>query len=279
MWIGAVDIPDDLIRAHTDGNLVVFVGAGASMGSPSDLPSFLRLTELIAAEAGVALGEADRTRPDAFLGRIDDGDFDVHQRVATLLSPPASQPADLHRAIVDLAAASGLRIVTTNYDRHLSAVLAQRTINAVEYRAPALPVGDDFDGIVYLHGTLGQEPRRLVVTDRDFGHAYLTDAWASRSSSGCSTRTRRCSLATATPMLSCATSPAVSVSALKGLLVPRAMERRSGERFGITPVWYVNGDGAHAELMVTAQGVGRPREPEFVGASPALRSWIRRQPR
>ena len=42
------------------------------------------------------------------------------------------------------------------------------------------PVGDDFEGMVQLHGSLGQEPRRLIVTDQDFGHAYLREAWAAR---------------------------------------------------------------------------------------------------
>ncbi len=34
--------------------------------------------------------------------------------------------------------------------------------------------------MVYLHGRLDQEHHRLIVTDEDFGKAYLTDAWAAR---------------------------------------------------------------------------------------------------
>ena len=41
-------------------------------------------------------------------------------------------------------------------------------------------MGDDFEGIVYLHGSLRQSPRHLIVTDKDFGRAYLRDAWAAR---------------------------------------------------------------------------------------------------
>ena len=51
---------------------------------------------------------------------------------------------------------------------------------APEYPAPAPPVGNDFTGIVYIHGRLDQEGRRLVATDDDFGKAYLNDAWAAR---------------------------------------------------------------------------------------------------
>ncbi|OMC21142.1 hypothetical protein A5736_00585 [Mycobacterium sp. SP-6446] len=52
--------------------------------------------------------------------------------------------------------------------------------NVGNYLGPALPMGDDFTGIVYIHGRLDQEHRRLVATDEDFGKAYLNDAWAAR---------------------------------------------------------------------------------------------------
>lgn len=71
-------------------------------------------------------------------------------------------------------------MVTTNYDQHLSALLKELDDEAPEYLAPALPVGNDFTGIVYIHGRLDQEGRRLVATDDDFGKAYLNDAWAAR---------------------------------------------------------------------------------------------------
>jgi hypothetical protein len=48
------------------------------------------------------------------------------------------------------------------------------------YCAPALPLGHDFHGIVYLHGSIEHEARRLVLTDEDFGRAYLTEGWARR---------------------------------------------------------------------------------------------------
>ena len=51
-----------------------------------------------------------------------------------------------------------VRIVTTNYDLHLSTVLSMRGIQLEEYIAPALPMGDDFTGVVYLHGSVQQEP-------------------------------------------------------------------------------------------------------------------------
>ena len=79
MWIGAVDIPDDLILAHAEGTLALFVGAGASMDAPSSLPSFGQLAELIAEEAGRAIDEHGSVPLDTLLGNLSDGDTDVHQ--------------------------------------------------------------------------------------------------------------------------------------------------------------------------------------------------------
>lgn len=181
MWIASVDVPESLLDAARSGRLVVFVGAGASRDSPADLPDFRTLTKDIASDAQIAATEAEFDHPDVLLGRIADSGVNVHQRVASRVGAPTSRPNALHEAIVDLAIATkSVRIVTTNYDRHISTSLAARGLVGSEYCAPALPMGDDFTGVVYLHGSLIQEPRHLVVTDSDFGRAYLRDAWASR---------------------------------------------------------------------------------------------------
>lgn len=175
-----VDVPDEIIRAHRDGELVLFVGAGASVDPPSSLPTFLRLTEQIASASGRTMTDVDRARPDRFLGGLDRGGVDVHGRVAALLQPAGTAPNALHRALADLVGAAGaLRAVTTNYDLHLTSELGARQTSS-RYTAPALPVGDDFTGIVHLHGALDHPAASLVVTDGDFGRAYLTDAWAAR---------------------------------------------------------------------------------------------------
>jgi hypothetical protein len=178
VWFGQLDIPDELVEAHRDGELVVFVGAGVSVGAPSSLPLFRGLAEQIAAETGVAMiaGEAF----DVYLGRVD-GPADVHSRVAEIIGNSASRPNGTHEAIAALARTAGAcRIVSTNYDRHVGAALQDAGVVAEEWSAPALPIGDAFEGLVYLHGTLGKPPPRLVVTDEDFGKAYLRDGWATR---------------------------------------------------------------------------------------------------
>ena len=44
------------------------------------------------------------------------------------------------------------------------------------YYAPALPTGRAFKGL-YIHGNIEQE-KALILTDGDFGRAYLTEGWA-----------------------------------------------------------------------------------------------------
>ncbi|GAA1026175.1 DUF4020 domain-containing protein [Amycolatopsis albidoflavus] len=181
VWIRKVDFPSELITSHREGKLVIFVGAGASIDEPSGLPGFSALTETIAAEAEVRMSKDDWRQLDVFLGRLSDEQFDVHQRVFTHINKPGSAPNRLHAALAALAIASRqVRVVTTNYDLHISSALREAKADFEQFCGPALPVGDDFTGLVYLHGNLEQEPRRLIVTDGDFGKAYLRDAWAAR---------------------------------------------------------------------------------------------------
>ena len=107
--------------------------------------------------------------------------MDVHQRVADLIGAASSRPNELHRAIAALAASGPqVRIVTTNYDLHLSEELTATGRTFTEEVGPALPLGGDLTGVVYLHGRLGRPTSQPVVTDADFGQAYLRDAWAAR---------------------------------------------------------------------------------------------------
>jgi NAD-dependent SIR2 family protein deacetylase len=168
--IGGVDIPWGLIEAQRQDRLVIFVGAGASRSSPSDLPDFRQLAAAIAAESGVTVTSAQLENPDVLLGDLQDQHaVDVHQRVADRIGSVSSQPNRLHEAIAALAVASPqVRIVTTNYDLHLSEALTPLDRSFTQETAPALPLGDDFTGMVYLHGRLGRPVRQLVVTDADF---------------------------------------------------------------------------------------------------------------
>ena len=181
MRFGSIEVPSELVDAARAGELVVFVGAGVSMDPPSSLPSFRKLVADIGTLTGTPATDADFERPDRFLGRLADQGVDVHGLVADAVDLPGSAPNRVHHAIVALAHAHGpIRVVTTNYDHHLTTATREAGINPDIFLGPALPVGHDFEGLVHLHGALGQEARRLIVTDTDFGHAYLREAWAAR---------------------------------------------------------------------------------------------------
>lgn len=176
-----IDVPPELIQAARSGRLVFFIGAGASRDDPSGLPDFRNLVSEIGRNTAYPPTERDLEFPDKYLGRLASRGVDVHRLVHASISREGSSPNRLHRAIVRLAKANpSSRIVTTNYDRHLTTAANDCGFELANYEAPALPVGDDFEGLVYLHGSLAQETRRLVVTDQDFGHAYLREAWAGR---------------------------------------------------------------------------------------------------
>ena len=178
-----IRFPEPLRSALRDGELVVFAGAGVSMGSPACLPDFRTLADSIADGSGKARlgGETD----DAFLGRLDNAGVHVHARAARLLQknrygrPPS--PTGLHRDLVRLyPEPEEVRIVTTNFDPLFGDAARDLFSDQPDlFRAPALPLGRAFNGIVHLHGYLDR-PQDIVLTDADFGRAYLTDGWASR---------------------------------------------------------------------------------------------------
>lgn len=182
MWItSAVDLPEALVHSLQDGRLVIFVGAGASMGPPANLPDFQSLARDVATESAIPCEDEETAHPDLLLARLHDSGFDVHARVKARIEGAGAAPNRIHHAVARLAKASGKpRVVTTNFDRHLSAALASAEVTTDEFQGPALPMGDDFQGVVYLHGSVSQESSRLVVTEEDFGRAYLRDAWAPR---------------------------------------------------------------------------------------------------
>ena len=172
-----VDIPEAVIAAQRDRRLVVFAGAGVSMGAPSNLPDFARLADLI---SGDTLSKAPGEPIDLFLGRLQSKGVKVQTRAREFIGDPKSTVSPLHNALVDLfPAADPVRIVTTNFDNHFSTALRERHRKADIFYAPALPLGRNFSGLVYLHGSIDR-PEPLVLSDGDFGRAYLSDGWATR---------------------------------------------------------------------------------------------------
>lgn len=177
--LGAINFDDCILDALRDDQLIVFAGAGVSMGPPSNLPDFRKLANAIA--KGMGSAPCGNEPLDRFLGRLHHRGVAVHERAAQHLSTAGSAPNELHRDLLRLfRTADRVRVVTTNFDRHFETA-AQTLFDTVPdvYRAPALPRGADFTGIVHVHGSLTRE-RELVLTDADFGRAYLTEGWARR---------------------------------------------------------------------------------------------------
>jgi hypothetical protein len=181
MRIGSIDLPDALLNAQRNGSLAIFAGTGVSMATPSNLCDFKGLAEKISAHTSLRCGELER--PDRFLGRLQKTlGTDVHREACKILTQEDSKPARLHQALLRLFVnPSSVRLLTTNFDPHFST--ASKSIwegESIEtYYAPALPLGGDFQGLIYLHGSV-REPTRMVLTDLDFGRAYLTQGWARR---------------------------------------------------------------------------------------------------
>jgi len=122
-------------------------------------------------------------RTERFLGRLVDKKIKVHERVKKILSDPSSSANPLHLNLLLLfQSEKSVRLVTTNFDSHFTN--AARTIfpdrETAAFYAPALPLGNPLQGISYLHGSVEKSPERLVLTDSDFGRAYLTEGWARR---------------------------------------------------------------------------------------------------
>ena len=181
MKIAGVEFEEPLINALRDGKLVIFAGAGVSMGCPACLPSFAGLACQVAKKFGKSKEKPGAE--DQFLGELKDAGADVHLCVAELLQQNNPKPTELHRNLLRCYnKAENVRIVTTNFDL-LFEQAANKLFNPApqKFEAPALPLGERFQGIVHIHGSIN-DPQEMVLTHRDFGRAYLTEAdgWARR---------------------------------------------------------------------------------------------------
>lgn len=177
MFLEGVELPDELRIALEENRLVIFTGAGVSVPPPSSLPTFNALASQIAGGESVITEQFDR-----YLGKLQrERNTNVHAAAARIVYGDHTKPTLLHREILRVfGTESKCRVVTTNFDDHFSTESRKlfKEPGLSEFYAPALPLGDDFCGLVYLHGSARADPTRLVLTDRDFGSAYLTRGWA-----------------------------------------------------------------------------------------------------
>ena len=190
------DIPDRLMQAHEEGQVVFFCGAGISY--PAGLPSFSGLVSNIYAalpasptgpeKAAIKKGQFD-TVIGLLEGRIVGGRETVRQHVAQILAPRSlkrPRTTATHKALITLSRNKNgrHRLITTNFDRIFETILAGTDVT--RSAAPQLPVPKmRWAGLVYLHGLLPEiaapgDLDKLVLSSGDFGLAYLIERWAAR---------------------------------------------------------------------------------------------------
>src|SRR5205823_5689706 len=150
-FFSGVRLPDQIRIALEEDRLVIFAGAGISLPAPSNLPLFNGLACHICGLSSVQPGKEDQV-----LGKMARNGTDVHLAAAQILYHPKTHPTEIHKQMLRVfGAPEKVRIVTTNFDDHFSAAARSifRKAPVTEFHAPALPLGDDFRGIVYLHGS------------------------------------------------------------------------------------------------------------------------------
>lgn len=182
--IASVEMPEEIIEAATSDSLAIFAGAGVSMQPPESLGSFEELTNALFNSIDVTNQvAADEDRPcEARLEKLV-GVYGskVYDECADLMSK--NHPSDLHRNILRCFDGHHIRIVTTNFDEKFESAAGELGLALDEdhsiYYSPALPDGDQFAGLVHLHGAICR-PHEMILTESDFGKAYVTKARAAR---------------------------------------------------------------------------------------------------
>ncbi|MBG9979125.1 SIR2 family protein [Ruoffia tabacinasalis] len=173
MIINDIDFPDEILNAIKENKLVVFAGAGISKNEPTKLPDFNELAASIGALSGIEFNDRD-DNPDEFLGKLEQQEIKIRPQICNRLNEDSLQPNIMHINIVNLfKKGDSPRIVTTNYDLMIDKILNEIKCGTKVYSHPALPFGDNFEGLVHLHGDV-TEPNNIIVTDSDFGKAYIT---------------------------------------------------------------------------------------------------------
>ena len=170
--------------------MVFFCGAGISV--PTGLPSFPRLVERLFDSLNISpdAGERRMIERKEFAEALDHlerraTDDAMRLEVARLLSSvPEPDSLRLHQALLQVSRnASGMHLVTTNYDDNFARANSSGDLNFHAW--PTLPELDDWNSLVHLHGRIEVSKEmpvasRLVLTDKDFGEAYLAEAKAAK---------------------------------------------------------------------------------------------------
>ena len=194
------NIPNELLDARDNGEVVFFCGAGVSI--PAGLPSFAKLAQQLTSDLGVPENASSRRlleralaeKEAEFAPRMDlildilqreYGSSQVESAVSRKLRTPKNPKVSCHEFILRLSTNLNgkSRLITTNFDLLFERAQPKLKRFAPPY-LPDLTQDPAFEGIVYLHGRIGRRPseriaQRIILGEGDFGRAYLADGWAS----------------------------------------------------------------------------------------------------
>lgn len=197
------NIPDELLFAQDEGNVVFFCGAGVSMAR-ANLFSFADLAQKVMEDLGVTEGSKAKEQFGAFntlnknvhtRGLISaDHIFsslrrnfhpnDINCSVAKILKLNNKPNLSAHKSILKLAQLRGghTRLVTTNFDLLFEA--CNKNLKSVtRSNLPRIEYSDNDWGVVHLHGKVNSDysaPAHdgFVLSSSEFGDAYLAQGWA-----------------------------------------------------------------------------------------------------
>ena len=209
---GGPDIPNALIAEQQRGNVLFVCGAGVSMAA--GLPSFRSLVIGIyrhlgenwephpAERAVMEDGGRLATQYDRVLRilerRLEASDVRasrgmrhrLREAVEQALLPRPSVDLPHHRALLELSKGEdgGVRLLTTNFDTLFERSWVSGGGSALPSHAgPGMPRQGTgaFEGVLHLHGRIGDQEldldgTDLVLTSAEFGDAYLRSGWATR---------------------------------------------------------------------------------------------------
>ena len=147
---GGPDIPEQLLQAHEDGQVVFFCGAGISY--PAGLPGFQGLVDQLYSDLGVTPNRVQRAaikanRFDTAISLLEEdvtgGCKTVRRLVSKILTPDLSarNATSTHEALLTLSknGHERTRLITTNFDRVFEDVIESQKRVVGRYQAPLPP--------------------------------------------------------------------------------------------------------------------------------------------
>ncbi len=191
------DIPNELIAARDNGEVIFICGAGVSC-HVAKLPLFKKLVEKIYDDLkeekhGIELKTFCKGDYDQTLWSLEKrigGGRTGRQIITRVIHRILQEPYNTincnfliyHKTLLELSTENP--ILTTNFD-----TLFEKAVNTIKsHHGPAFPDfadEEEFKGVIHLHGRLKDESLQLensplILTLKDFAEAYMREGWASR---------------------------------------------------------------------------------------------------